>query len=52
MLPRVIKTGLLGITDNAWAVARSVDRLREHSPVALVVDPVRASSGADLQTRP
>ena len=49
MPPRVIKTGLLGTADNAWAVAQFVDRLREHGPVALVVDPVlRASSGTDF----
>ena len=45
--PRVIKTGLLGSAENAWVVARFLDRLRQRSPVALVVDPVlRASSGA------
>jgi len=45
--PRVIKTGLLGSAANARVVARWVDRLREHGPVQLVIDPVlRASTGA------
>ena len=42
--PRVIKTGLLGSVGNVLAVARQVDRLRAHGPVALVVDPVLAAS--------
>ena len=47
MPPRVIKTGLLGSAANAQVVARWVDRLREHGPVQLVIDPVlRASTGA------
>jgi len=47
--PRVIKTGLLGSAANAQVVTRWVDRLREHGPLALVVDPVlRASTGADF----
>jgi hydroxymethylpyrimidine kinase/phosphomethylpyrimidine kinase/thiamine-phosphate diphosphorylase len=49
MPPRVIKTGLLGSADNVRVLARFVDRLREHQPLALVVDPVlRASTGAAL----
>ena len=45
--PAVIKTGLLGSADNAWVVARWIDRLRQRGPVALVIDPVlRASTGA------
>ncbi len=49
MPPCVIKTGLLGNTANALAVALFVDRLREKSSVALVIDPVlRASTGADF----
>lgn len=47
--PRVIKTGLLGGVEQLRVVTRWVDRLREHAPVALVVDPVlRASTGASL----
>jgi hydroxymethylpyrimidine kinase / phosphomethylpyrimidine kinase / thiamine-phosphate diphosphorylase len=47
--PRVIKTGLLGSAANARVVATWVDRLREHGPVDLVIDPVlRASTGASL----
>lgn len=49
MPPAAIKTGLLGSADNVAVVARWVDRLRQHAPVALVVDPVLgASSGAAL----
>ena len=49
--PRAVKTGLLGSVDNVRCVARWIDRLREHAPVALVVDPVRrATTGADLGT--
>lgn len=49
MPPRVIKTGLLGSTENVRVLARFVDRLREQGPLALVVDPVlRASTGAAL----
>ncbi|MBD3892338.1 bifunctional hydroxymethylpyrimidine kinase/phosphomethylpyrimidine kinase [Hydrogenophaga sp.] len=45
--PRVIKTGLLGSAANARALARTLDRLRQRAPVALVLDPVlRASTGA------
>ena len=45
MPPRVVKTGLLGGAAQVELVARWVDRLRrEHGPVALVVDPVLASS--------
>ena len=47
--PAVIKTGLLGSAAQLAVVTRVVDRLREHRPVALVVDPVlRASTGASL----
>jgi hydroxymethylpyrimidine kinase/phosphomethylpyrimidine kinase/thiamine-phosphate diphosphorylase len=47
--PRAIKTGLLASVENVQAVARWVDRLREHGPLALVVDPVlRASTGASF----
>jgi hydroxymethylpyrimidine kinase/phosphomethylpyrimidine kinase/thiamine-phosphate diphosphorylase len=42
--PRAIKLGLLGSVDNARCVARWVDRLRSRHPVALVFDPVRAST--------
>lgn len=49
MPPRVIKTGLLGSAENVRVLARFVDRLREHGPLSLVVDPVlRASTGAAL----
>ena len=49
MPPSVIKTGLLGSTDNVRVLARFVDRLREQQPLALVVDPVlAASTGAEL----
>lgn len=44
MPPRVIKTGLLGSADAVRCVAQWVDRLREHEPVALVVDPVLAAT--------
>lgn len=44
MPPHVIKTGLLGGAEQVRCVARWVDRLREHAAVALVVDPVLASS--------
>jgi hydroxymethylpyrimidine kinase/phosphomethylpyrimidine kinase/thiamine-phosphate diphosphorylase len=47
--PRVIKTGLLGSTENVRVLAHFVDRLRQDGPLALVVDPVlRASTGAAL----
>jgi len=47
--PAVIKVGLLGSAEQARLLAQCVRRLREHRPVALVVDPVwRASSGAGL----
>ena len=42
--PRAIKTGLLGGADQVRVVARWVDRLRTTGPLALVVDPVLASS--------
>ena len=42
--PRAIKTGLLGGAAQVRAVARWVDRLCRAAPVALVVDPVLASS--------
>jgi hydroxymethylpyrimidine kinase/phosphomethylpyrimidine kinase/thiamine-phosphate diphosphorylase len=49
MPPSVIKTGLLGSADNVRVLVRFVDRLREHRPLALVVDPVlAASTGAEL----
>jgi hydroxymethylpyrimidine kinase/phosphomethylpyrimidine kinase/thiamine-phosphate diphosphorylase len=49
MPPRVIKTGLLGSAENVRVLARFVDRMRQHGPLALVVDPVlRASTGAAL----
>lgn len=44
MPPRAIKTGLLGGVAQVRAVARWVDRLRVAADVALVVDPVLASS--------
>ena len=44
MPPRAIKTGLLGSRALVQVVARWVDRLRARQPVALVVDPVLASS--------
>ncbi len=45
--PAAIKTGLLGSAENVAVVARWVDQLRAHGPVALVVDPVLgASTGA------
>jgi len=44
MPPRAIKTGLLGSAALVQVVARWVDRLRSTQPVALVVDPVLASS--------
>jgi hydroxymethylpyrimidine kinase / phosphomethylpyrimidine kinase / thiamine-phosphate diphosphorylase len=44
MPPRAIKTGLLGSAPLLQIVARWVDRLRARQPVALVVDPVLASS--------
>jgi len=51
--PRVIKTGLLGSATNARVLARWVDRLRAHGPVALVLDPVlRANTGAALVDEP
>ena len=47
--PRAIKVGMLASAANVRCVARWVDRLRERSPVALVVDPIwRASTGAAL----
>jgi hydroxymethylpyrimidine kinase / phosphomethylpyrimidine kinase / thiamine-phosphate diphosphorylase len=49
MPPRVIKTGLLGSAENVRVLAAFIDRLRQHQPLALVVDPVlRASTGAAL----
>lgn len=49
MPPRVIKTGLLASADNVRVLVRLIDRLREHDPLALVVDPVlAASTGAAL----
>ncbi len=49
LLPRAIKTGLLGTPANVQCVAAWVDRLRRDAPVALVIDPVwRASTGAGL----
>lgn len=49
MPPRVIKTGLLGSTENVRVLAAFIDRLRAQQPLALVVDPVlRASTGAAL----
>ena len=44
MPPSAIKTGLLGNPRLVETVARWVDRLRARQPVALVVDPVLASS--------
>ena len=44
MLPRAVKTGLLGSAEQVKLVARWTDRLREAGPVALVVDPVLGSS--------
>jgi hydroxymethylpyrimidine kinase/phosphomethylpyrimidine kinase/thiamine-phosphate diphosphorylase len=44
MPPRAIKTGLLGHHVLVEVVARWIDRLRTRQPVALVVDPVLASS--------
>lgn len=47
--PTAIKTGLLGGVEQLRVVVRWVDRLREHGPVPLVVDPVlRASTGASF----
>ena len=47
--PAVVKTGLLGGAAQVACVARWVDRLRRHGPVALVVDPVLgASTGASF----
>jgi hydroxymethylpyrimidine kinase/phosphomethylpyrimidine kinase/thiamine-phosphate diphosphorylase len=47
--PAVVKTGLLGGAAQVACVARWVDRLRKHGPVALVVDPVLgASTGASF----
>jgi hydroxymethylpyrimidine kinase/phosphomethylpyrimidine kinase/thiamine-phosphate diphosphorylase len=42
--PRAVKTGLLGGADAVGVVSRWIDRLRTADPVALVVDPVLASS--------
>jgi hydroxymethylpyrimidine kinase / phosphomethylpyrimidine kinase / thiamine-phosphate diphosphorylase len=56
MVPRAIKTGMLGSADHVRLVAQWVDTLRASSktPIALVVDPVlKASTGAsfaDAQT--
>jgi hydroxymethylpyrimidine kinase / phosphomethylpyrimidine kinase / thiamine-phosphate diphosphorylase len=44
MPPRAVKTGLLGNAALVGVVARWIDRLRARHPVALVVDPVLASS--------
>ncbi|WP_428423733.1 bifunctional hydroxymethylpyrimidine kinase/phosphomethylpyrimidine kinase [Methylibium sp.] len=44
MPPHALKTGLLGGVEQVRVVARWVDRLRRDRPVALVVDPVLASS--------
>ncbi|HET9641796.1 MAG TPA: bifunctional hydroxymethylpyrimidine kinase/phosphomethylpyrimidine kinase [Burkholderiaceae bacterium] len=47
MPPAAIKTGLLGSAAQVRCIARWVDRLRAHGPLALVVDPVLgASTGA------
>ena len=49
MPPRVVKTGLLGGTEQVKLVARWIHRLREAGPVALVVDPVAGvSTGASF----
>lgn len=52
--PAVIKTGMLGSSDNVRVVARWVRRLRQRAdrpPVLLVVDPVlHATTGAALGT--
>nr|WHW29587.1 putative bifunctional hydroxymethylpyrimidine kinase/phosphomethylpyrimidine kinase [uncultured bacterium] len=49
MPPRAIKTGLLGSADNVRVLARFIDQQRERGPLALVVDPVLATStGAAL----
>ncbi|MCW7539813.1 bifunctional hydroxymethylpyrimidine kinase/phosphomethylpyrimidine kinase [Aquabacterium sp. A7-Y] len=51
--PRVIKTGLLGSAEHIDTLVHWLDRLREHQPVALVVDPVwRASTGSTLSGEP
>lgn len=44
MPPLVIKTGLLGGVAQIQLVARWIDKLRQTAPVALVVDPVLAST--------
>jgi hydroxymethylpyrimidine kinase/phosphomethylpyrimidine kinase/thiamine-phosphate diphosphorylase len=44
MPPRAVKTGLLGSAALVQVVAHWIDRLRLRHPVALVVDPVLASS--------
>jgi hydroxymethylpyrimidine kinase/phosphomethylpyrimidine kinase/thiamine-phosphate diphosphorylase len=44
MRPQAIKTGLLGSREAVEVVARRVDALRSRGPVALIVDPVLASS--------
>ncbi|HEY8876101.1 MAG TPA: PfkB family carbohydrate kinase [Roseateles sp.] len=45
--PLAIKTGLLGGIEQLRVVVRWIDRLRERTPVAVVVDPVlRSSTGA------
>lgn len=44
MPPRAIKTGLLGSASNVRALALRIDALREHAPVALVIDPVLGST--------
>lgn len=44
MPPAAVKTGLLGTAEQVEHVARWIDRLRERSAVALVVDPVLSSS--------
>jgi hydroxymethylpyrimidine kinase/phosphomethylpyrimidine kinase/thiamine-phosphate diphosphorylase len=49
LVPRAVKTGMLGSADNVRCVAAWMDRLRRDAPVALVLDPVwRATTGADL----
>ncbi len=46
------RPGCSASADNVRCVARWIDRLREHAPVALVVDPVRrATTGAEFGDR-
>lgn len=48
MPPLVIKAGLLGSAENVAVLVGWIDRLREHAPVALVMDPVMSATSGGV----